>query len=199
MKLTVQGALEAVRRIAGIRARATAITPALERGAEDVRTLVAQSFLGSTDPNTGSKWTPLAESTLLARRNAGKPMSRKKRGAAGFFASLFGKPSVTKKRGRKKSGPVNVEQLRGNTAILMDTSHLARSISSEARGSSIIYGTNVNYGAAHQLGGGVTKNRPPIRRFLPDQFNQGPAAATARRIRSRVINWLLNGDRGATE
>lgn len=73
--------------------------------------------------------------------------------------------------------------------ILVDTGRLRGSITATGFDKSIVYGTNVAYGAVHQKGG----VKVPQRKFLPDSFDAGPALKVADRIRKRILNYITKG------
>lgn len=56
-------------------ARARDITPALQAGAQDVKTTIVDAFRKSQDPATGESWKALEPETVARRRNgSSKPL-----------------------------------------------------------------------------------------------------------------------------
>ncbi len=75
MRLELKGLDKASKRYREMAQRARDLTPAATAAANDIKTLVADSFRRSTDPSTGKKWAPLADSTVARRRNgSSKPL-----------------------------------------------------------------------------------------------------------------------------
>ena len=150
MKLNATGLVSLDKRLQGVTSRAKTLRPAMEAGANDIKTLIDNAFYMSIDPETGRRWADIAQSTKDARpQGDGK----------------------------------------GNHKPLINTGRLRQSISTSADNRSIKFGTNVQYGRYHQYG---TK-RAPQRRFIPENFNTGPAQKVAQKIVRRILNYIVNG------
>jgi hypothetical protein len=69
MGLEVRGVDELKAKLEAVAARARDLTPVLTVAAQDTKTLIDDSFAGSTTPEN-IPWAPLAESTVARRRQA---------------------------------------------------------------------------------------------------------------------------------
>lgn len=111
-----------------------------------------ERFEEEKDPD-GRSWQRLSEQTLIARA---RRRTRRSDGTSGFKT----------KRGKVSK---RAQRIMANAAILKDTSRLMRSIASKARPEGIAVGTNLVYGAIHQLGGKAGRGKSveiPARPFL---------------------------------
>lgn len=101
----------------------------------------------------GKAWEPLSEQTLIARA---RRRTRRKGGASGFMT----------KRGNLSK---RAQRIISSANILQDTARLLRSITSKARPEGAAVGTNLVYGAIHQLGGQAGRGKKvkiPARPYL---------------------------------
>jgi len=170
-------------------ARVADLTPAMQAAAEAVKKGIDDRFRSQTDWE-GAPWTPLAASTLLARRGrkSRRSVLRNLRQAA-----------VGREIGSGTEGAWYARAARG-TRILQNTGVLRNSISVTAGKKSVTLGTNTPYAGPHQFG----TTRLPRRSFLPVvasgsgyTFSSGaPAAAVLTRIRRYIAQYVKTGRLG---
>lgn len=95
MRITAKGITETNKHLQEMVARVKSLKPAMEAGALDIKKLVDDAFYKSIDPNTGTAWQPLAESTIKKRRQgSSKPLIDTGR-LRGSIATKAGDKSIT--------------------------------------------------------------------------------------------------------
>ena len=147
----------------GIKGRMLKAYPAYKVIAEQLRTMVIDTFKAEGARNGNPKWKPLKPNSIMKR------LKRRK----SFFSKKTGK---LLSRGQK---------FLGSMKILQDRLRLIRSIKARSSRNWAQAGTNVSYGPAHQMG--MSWNNLPARPFIDvTQPDIDKAAATLK-------NYVIHG------
>lgn len=177
--------------IEGLEARTRDVSPVTKVMASRMRAMIVDGFSKEQDP-FGDPWKPLSQTT------------KDLRDLGGVSKRSFGKLRASKKKRRRKNS-----RSKSNHKILSDTGGLQGSSNASGEKNTIVFGSNVEYGAAHLFGRGRINFRTksgvggsaeiPRRAYLPvdeggkPNFDKGPAKRWFDQLRDRLTSYITQG------